>query len=317
MTETRRRKPWLPSIVSPVKAVSQASWLYPLKVYRSYPRIKCSFADSFIIRASTISSPTSSCGLFSEPASFRASFCLYSFLRIFSYGHIYLRYGRVHSNYKTCTKLGQVAFLAIFHGKLAWVNGAFLVLGEGAAIVALLFEAFFVDETLVDVFDAVLINEGYTDLVAASRILDPDGEDPVKQLGKPTTSAIYSPFSLRQILEFIVFLPMNLIPVAGTPMFLLVTGYRAGPFHHWRYFKLLDLTKKERQAFVKQRQLKYTWFGTVALLLQLIPVFSMLFLLTTAAGSALWVTKLEAKRRALEENSEDGQARSRYVDDPV
>jgi hypothetical protein len=52
--------------------------------------------------------------------------------------------------------LPQVAFMAIFYGKaLAWVNAALLVLGEGAAIVALLFEAFFVDETLVDIFDAV------------------------------------------------------------------------------------------------------------------------------------------------------------------
>lgn len=285
--------------------------------YRSYSGIGCSFADIFVIRGSIISSPTHSSGLFSVRVCFRASFCQRSFSRIYSYGHIYPRYSRVHSSYSTHTKLLQVAFLAIFHGKLAWVNGAFLVLGEGAAIVALLFEAFFVDETLVDVFDSVLINEGYTDLVAASRILDSDGKDPVKQLGKPTTSAIYSPFSLRQILEFIIFLPMNLIPVAGTPMFLFITGYRAGPFHHWRYFKLLDFTKKERQAFVKQRQLKYTWFGTVALLLQLIPVLSMLFLLTTAAGSALWVTKLEAKRRALEENAEDGRARERYVDDPV
>ena len=191
------------------------------------------------------------------------------------------------------------------------------MLGEGAAIVALLFEAFFVDETLVDVFDAVLVNEGYSDLVARSRVLDPDGKDPVKQLGKPTMSAIYSPFSFRQIIEFILFLPLNLIPVAGTPMFLLITGHRAGPFHHWRYFKLLDLTKKERQAFVKKRQLKYTWFGTIALLFQLIPVFSMLFLLTTAAGSALWVTKLEEKRRALEERLEDDRARERYMDDPV
>lgn len=204
----------------------------------------------------------------------------------------------------------------IFHGPLAWVNGAFLVLGEGAAIVALLFEAFFVDETLVDVFDAVLINEGYTDLIASSRILDSDGRDPVKQLGKPTTSAVYSPFSFRQILEFIIFLPLNLIPVAGTPMFLVFTGYRAGPFHHWRYFKLLDFTKKERQAFLKKRQLKYTWFGTVALLLQLIPVLSMLFLLTTAAGSALWVVRLETSRRALERNT-DGQAEDRYADDPI
>lgn len=55
--------------------------------------------------------------------------------------------------------LPQVAFFAIFYGRaLAWVNAAILVLGEGAAIVALLFEAFFVDESLVDVFDAVRVS---------------------------------------------------------------------------------------------------------------------------------------------------------------
>ena len=180
---------------------------------------------------------------------------------------------------------------------------------------ALLFEAFFVDETLVDVFDAVLINEGYTDMIESSRIIDRDGRDPVKQLGKPTVSAVYSPFSFRQIAEFIIFLPLNLIPVAGTPLFLLLTGYRAGPLQHWRYFKLLDLTKKERNAFIKKRKMRYTWFGTVALLLQLVPVLSMLFLLTTAAGSALWVTKLEGKRRALEATPED-EHNQQYVDDP-
>lgn len=53
------------------------------------------------------------------------------------------------------TYLPQVAFLALFHKAGAWVNGTILVLGEGAAIVAILFEAFFVDETQVDLFDAV------------------------------------------------------------------------------------------------------------------------------------------------------------------
>jgi hypothetical protein len=39
-------------------------------------------------------------------------------------------------------------------------------------------------------------------------------------------------------------------------------------------------------------------FGTMALLLQLIPVLSMFFLLTSAAGSALWAADLEeAKQR--------------------
>lgn len=210
---------------------------------------------------------------------------------------------------------------------------------------ALLFEAFFVDETMVDVFDAVLVNEGLENLVAGKRLIKPahnddndvddDGDvddedddndndgnnknkkkiktkakqkkkmDPVKRLGKAERAAIYSPFSLRQIVEFIFLLPFNLIPVAGTPIFLVLTGYRAGPFHHWRYFKLLGFSKKERKIYVKRKKLKYTWFGISALLLQLVPVLSMLFLLTTATGSALWVVKLEEARRRAQQGADD------------
>lgn len=51
------------------------------------------------------------------------------------------------------TYVPQALFLLIFHGPTAWFNGVFLVLGEGQLIIALLFEAFIVDETQVDVFD--------------------------------------------------------------------------------------------------------------------------------------------------------------------
>lgn len=186
------------------------------------------------------------------------------------------------------------------------------MLGEGAAITALLFEAFFVDETLVDVFDAVLVNEGCEDLVERGRDLNQEENNPVKMLGQPRVSAVYSPFSIRQIVEFIIFLPLNLIPVAGTPIFLFLTGYRAGPLHHWRYFKLLQYSKKERRKFVKSRKLQYTWFGTAALLLQLVPVLSMLFLLTTAVGSALWVVRLERARRIVEGAEGGGERREEY-----
>ncbi|CAD6590894.1 MAG: hypothetical protein ASARMPREDX12_004777 [Alectoria sarmentosa] len=280
MTEPLKRSTVLRVITSPARAVSHASWLYPFKGIYYF----CAHPFLWpLLRARLLPS---------------------ALLSLFVLTNLFL-----------WTYLPQVALLAIFHGRLAWLNATFLVLGEGAAIVSLLFEAFFVDETLVDVFDAVLINEGYTDLITTSRMLVSDGRDPVKQLGRPTMSAIYSPFSFRQIAEFIIFLPLNLIPVAGTPMFLVLTGYRAGPLQHWRYFKLLNFTKKERNAFIKKRQLRYTWFGTVALLLQLVPVLSMLFLLTTAAGSALWVAQLDGKRRALEARIED-ESSERYADDP-
>jgi uncharacterized protein involved in cysteine biosynthesis len=195
------------------------------------------------------------------------------------------------------------------------LNATFLVLGEGAVITALLFEAVFVDETLVDVFDGVLVNEGFEDLVGQARILDREAENAVKKLGKPTKSAVYSPFSFQQIIEFILFLPINLIPVAGVPLFLVLTGYRAGPFHHWRYFKLLDFTKNERKKFIQKRQISYTGFGMVALALQLVPVLSMFFLLTTAAGSALWVVKMEDARRAAQ--IEPTPSQEPYHDDHV
>ncbi|KAH0543282.1 hypothetical protein FGG08_002345 [Glutinoglossum americanum] len=195
------------------------------------------------------------------------------------------------------TYLPQVAFLALFHGPLAWVNAAFLVLGEGAAIIALLFEAFLVDETLVDIFDAVLINEGHLALVQPAREIHAAAPDPVKQLGKPLTSAQYSPFSFRQILEFIILLPLNLIPVVGTPLFLVLTGRRGGPLHHWRYFKFIGLRRKEKSKWIQRRRWRYTWFGTVALVLQLVPVLSMLFLMTTATGAAMWAADLEKQRQ--------------------
>lgn len=229
---------------------------------------------------------------------------------------IFLLSGFIYTILFFFTYIPQVAFLAVFQGSSAWVNGAFLVLGEGAAIVALLFEAFFVDETLVDVFDAVLLNEGLEPLVNRERVIYPDGETPVKRLGKPTTSAIYAPFSLRQIIEFVVLLPLNFVPVAGVPMFLVLTGYRAGPFHHWRYFQLMEFTKDKRKRFVRNRQLKYTAFGTVALILQLIPIFSMFFLLTSAAGSAIWAAEIEKHKEYLE-SQRLGREENEYRDDPA
>jgi hypothetical protein len=100
---------------------------------------------------------------------------------------------------------------------------------------------------------ATLIREGLVDLVSPSRILFHDAPNAVKILGKPTSTAVYSLFSFRRITEFIPFLPLNLIPVIGTLFFLVLTRARAGPFHYWRYFKLLGLTKKERKEVIRRR----------------------------------------------------------------
>ncbi|KAK7179519.1 hypothetical protein DPSP01_011954 [Paraphaeosphaeria sporulosa] len=211
--------------------------------------------------------------------------------------------------------LPQVAFLALFQKKgSAWVNGTFLVLGESAAVTALLFEAWLVDEVQVDIFDAVLVHKGYDDLVRQFRPVSDDSlNNPVQRLGKPTKSSVYAPFSFRQIAEFVILLPLNFVPYIGVPIFLLLTGYRAGPLQHWRYFKLLDFNKKQRNAFARRRVWQYTWYGTVYLFLQLVPPLSMFFLLTAPVSSALWAADLEARRRQQETDVVQAPA---YTDQP-
>jgi hypothetical protein len=66
-------------------------------------------------------------------------------------------------------------------------------------------------------------------------------------------------------------------------------------------------------------------FGTVALLLQLVPVLSMFFLLTTVAGSALWAVKLEEQKELIAEASvpapttgtDEENLPPPYTDDPI
>lgn len=212
-----------------------------------------------------------------------------------------------------------VAFLAIFHFKgSAWINGTFFILGVGTLLISVLFEALFVDHTQVDIFDAVMIGEGYEHLVRSRRQVseDIDESDPVKRLGPREKGATFAPFSFRQIIEFAILLPLNFVPFVGVPLFLLGTGYRAGPLLAWRYYALKGFTKRERNAFIatKQRKWEYMWFGTVYMVLQLIPVLSLLFLLTSAAGSALWSVRIEHLNGDNLVNEEDDAPE--YTDDP-
>ncbi|KAK3319868.1 hypothetical protein B0T19DRAFT_273695 [Cercophora scortea] len=192
----------------------------------------------------------------------------------------------------------QLAFLAIFHGWAgAWFNATVLVLGEGLVIIQGLFEGFFVDESRVDVFDATLINNGLVDLISPQRVLFVDAPNSIKMLGKPTSRAEYQPWSLIQIVELIFFLPLNLIPYVGTPAFIMITGARVGKLSHHRWYQLRGLNKKEIKKELSLRSWEYVWFGTVAMILELIPILSFFFLLTTSAGSALWAAKMEERAR--------------------
>ena len=175
---------------------------------------------------------------------------------------------------------------------------------------------------------ATLINRGFRDLIAPHRILFDDAPNTVRMLGKPTSRAEYQPWSLIQMVELIFFLPLNLIPYVGVPAFLLITGRRLGLLAHHRWYKLRGLTRKEIKVELKTRSWEYLFFGLVCMILELVPILSFLFLLTSSTGSALWVADMEQRRRArvgqrmtAEEHAAIVRAASAeetlYRDDPV
>lgn len=117
-------------------------------------------------------------------------------------------------------------------------------------------------------------------------------------LGKPTSSAIYTPWSVIQIVELIVFLPLNLVPWVGTPAFIIITGTRLGKLAHYRWFQLKGFSKQEAKREARTVLWEDVWFGTVAMILELIPILSFFFLLTTTTGAAIWTAEMEKKREA-------------------
>lgn len=129
-------------------------------------------------------------------------------------------------------------------------------------------------------------------------------------LGKPTSSAIYTPWSVIQILELVVFLPLNLIPWFGTPAFIIITGTRLGKLSHYRWFQLKGFSKEEKKMEARKLVWDDIWFGTVAMILELIPILSFFFLLTTTTGAAIWTARIEEEKRQRLENERNPDGRA-------
>ena len=180
---------------------------------------------------------------------------------------------------------------------MAWVNAAFIVLNEAALIVTFVAENFMVESSLVDVFDAVLLDKGYSDLVSTAREINPNARTSVQALGRFTKSP-FARFSCSLTCKFLLIIPLNFIPVVGPVLFIILEGYLFGPLSHYRYFQLKGWDKKRKLKWQKERVIAYLGFGTAHMVLQLFPVLSILFLFTSATGAALWAADMEKAARS-------------------
>ncbi|KAJ9110762.1 hypothetical protein QFC20_002803 [Naganishia adeliensis] len=196
------------------------------------------------------------------------------------------------------TYLPQVAVLALVTGPLAFIGAIPLVLGESYLVLTFLTRTFLIGQAGVDLFDAVLLARNHTELVKKGRQLNPASKangGKVTQLGRAITKPLSSKLSTDGIIRYVLTLPLNFIPVVGTVFFLGYNGMKSGPSYHQRYFQLKGWDAQKKKEMIHKRKGAYTAFGTVAMALNLIPVVSVFFTLTTSVGAALWASDIENK----------------------
>lgn len=192
------------------------------------------------------------------------------------------------------TYLPQVAVLAFISGPLAFVAAVPLVLGEAYVVINFLTKTFLLGQVGIDLFDEVLVQKGHTTLVERGRQVNTSSGGKTKQLGKSLSRPL-SRFSTDNIVRYVLSLPLNLIPLVGTVVFLGYNGFKTGPGYHSRYFQLKGYDKDKRQLAIKKRRGAYTAFGTTAMVLNLVPIASIFFTFTSSVGAALWASDIESE----------------------
>jgi len=201
------------------------------------------------------------------------------------------------------TYLPQLAVLVFVNGPLAAFTTILLTLSESSTIITLLSKTFLIQDALVDTFDGVLVTRNQTAVLSEGRQLKAGNfNDPIAKLGKLLKSP-FEKFTPTALIRYVMYLPLNFIPVVGTVLFVLLQGRTRGYSVHTRYFQLKKWSNSQREAWLKENTAPYTAFGTVATLLELVPVASILFAFTNTVGAALWAADIEANNTTMTEMS--------------
>jgi len=204
------------------------------------------------------------------------------------------------------TYLPQLAVLVFVNGPLAAFTTILLTLSESSTLINIISRTFLLQDALVDTFDGVLVARKQNEIVSEGRQLKSGNfNDPIAKLGKLVKSP-FERFTPTAFIRYVMYLPLNFIPVVGTVIFVLLQGRARGNSVHTRYFQLKNWSKSQQQEWLKENTAPYTAFGTVATLLELIPVASILFSFTNTAGAALWAADIENKNTEMTSIGQSG-----------
>ncbi|EKD21468.1 uncharacterized protein L3040_006152 [Drepanopeziza brunnea f. sp. 'multigermtubi'] len=197
--------------------------------------------------------------------------------------------------------LPQLAVLVFVNGPLAAFTTVLLTLSESSTIINLLSRTFLLQEAIVDTFDGVLVARRQTEVLSEGReIKSGNFNDPMAKLGKLIKSP-FEKYTPKAFIRYLMYLPLNFIPVVGTVIFVLLQGRSRGNSVHTRYFQLKKWSNSEREEWLAKNTAPYTAFGTVATLLELVPFASIFFTFSNTVGAALWAADIEANNTSMTE----------------
>jgi len=132
------------------------------------------------------------------------------------------------------TYLPQAAVLAFVNGPLAAATTILLTLSESSTIINLISRTFLLQDALVDTFDGTLVARNQTEVLAEGRQLKAGNfKDPIAKLGKLLKSP-FEKFSPTSLVRYVMYLPLNFIPIIGTVLFILLRGRNRGNSVHTR-----------------------------------------------------------------------------------
>jgi hypothetical protein len=132
------------------------------------------------------------------------------------------------------TYLPQLAVLVFVNGPLAAFTTILLTLSESSTVITLLSRNFLLQDALVDTFDGVMVARNQTAVLSEGRQLKSGNfNDPSAKLGKLVKSP-FEKFTPKSLIRYVMYLPLNFIPVVGTVIFVLLQGKTRGNSVHGR-----------------------------------------------------------------------------------
>jgi len=170
--------------------------------------------------------------------------------------------------------LPQLAVLVFVNGPLAAFTTILLTLSESSTLITLLSRTFLLQDALLDTFDGVLVAKRQTGVLAEGRQLKSGNfNDPMAKLGKLIKSP-FEKFTPKAFVRYVMYLPLNFIPVVGTVIFVLLQGRTRGNSVHARvsrqppllcrplissqYFQLKKWSNPQREEWLKENTAAYT-----------------------------------------------------------